>query len=153
MEVRGETHLDGDTPRSREGSGLGMGLRIREEALGSRGRGGAPRVWREEKDAQGLKGGTLEQSTPVSELRHPRILSGDSQFADGGRVPGWTAVGRGPHHPEPSRRGSALRVIAPRERREREPAVSQCFSAGSCHRILAPEEVLGTPCQGGPRFP
>lgn len=32
----------------------------------------------------------------VSELRHPRILSGDSQFADEWRNPGWTAAGRGP---------------------------------------------------------
>ena len=43
---------------------------------------------------------------PVSELRHPKILSGDSQFADEYRIPGWTAAGRGPpDQPEPNGRG------------------------------------------------
>lgn len=41
----------GDNPAVGRGPGLGVGLRIREEALGTRARGGAPRVWREE-DAQ-----------------------------------------------------------------------------------------------------
>lgn len=39
--------------------------------------------------------GAPELGIPVSELRHPRILSGDSQFANERRNPGWTAAGRG----------------------------------------------------------
>lgn len=41
--------------------------------------------------------GTLGQGTSVSELRQPKILSGDSQFADEWRMPGWTEAGGGPH--------------------------------------------------------
>lgn len=40
--------------------------------------------------------GTLEEGTPMSELRHPKILSGDSQFANEWRIPSWTAEGGGP---------------------------------------------------------
>ena len=38
---------------------------------------------------------TLWTGHPMSELRHPKILSGDSQFADECRIPGWTAAVRG----------------------------------------------------------
>lgn len=71
-----------------------MGLRSGEGTLGTKAKGGHP-DFREKKGTPRCYMGAPELGILVSETRHPRILSGDSQFADEWRNPGWTAAGRG----------------------------------------------------------